>query len=239
MRLSNLLIPSLFIILTSGCATVKTVTRHDFDSGFYTLKKDAEESRRIYADIEEDSLTVYPVITEGGKETPDITTHIGTKISEIRLGSYFYKNSYVTNSIDIDLSTVLMKLRPHQKEVPTQLSYNINAAVYAGLRKDFYKLIPHKSPLKQETSFVRQLGFDFGLFAGIGMTAMNPWVTEGKVPIEYDGIVFQKGFAGFITIDRMSVGLSLGFDNLLDSNKRNWVYNQKPYIGLMIGILNF
>jgi hypothetical protein len=239
MRLSNLLIPGLFIIFTFGCATVKTVSRHDFHSGFFTLKKDGEEPRRIYADVNEDSLIVYPSIIEGGKETPNITSHIGTKISEIKSGSYFYKNSFVQNSIDVDLSTVLMKLRPPQKDVPPQLSYNINAALYIGLRKDYYKLIPGKTPLKKETSFVRQFGFDAGLFAGIGMTAMNPWVTEGKVPIEYDGIVFQKGIAGFITIDRMSVGISLGFDNLLDSNKKSWVYNQKPYIGLMIGIMNF
>jgi hypothetical protein len=239
MRLSTLLIPGLTILLTSGCATVKTVTRHDFDSGFYTLKKKGEDPHKIYADVTEDSLAVYPVIIEGGKDIPDISSHIGTKICEIKSGSYFYKNSYVQNSIDVDLSTVLMKLRPPQKNVPTQLSYNINAALYMGLRKDFYKLIPYKSPLKKETSFVRQFGFDAGLFAGIGMTAMNPWVTEGKVPIEYDGIIFQKGVAGFITIDRMSIGVSLGFDTLLDSNKKNWVYNQKPYIGLMIGILNF
>jgi hypothetical protein len=239
MRLNNVLIPGLIIIFASGCATVKTVTRHDFDSGFYTQKKEGEDPHKIYADVMEDSLAVYPLIIEEGKETPDISSHIGTKISEIKPGNSFYKNSFSNKSIDIDLSTVLMKLRPHQKDVPTQLSYNINAALYIGLRRDFYKLIPYKSALKKETSFVRQLGFDFGLFAGIGMTAMNPWVTEGKVPIEYDGIVFQKGIAGFITIDRMSVGLSLGFDNLLDSNKKSWVYNQKPYIGLMIGILNF
>lgn len=239
MRLRSLLIQGIIILLTSGCATVKTISRHDFDSGFYILKKDGEEPRRIYADVTEDSLSVYPVIIEEGKETPDVSTHIETKISEVKQGSYFYKNSFSNKSIDVDLSTVLMKLRPPQKDVPTQLSYNINAALYMGLRRDFYKLIPYKSPLKKETSFVRQFGFDVGLFAGIGITPMNPWVTEGKVSIEYDGIVFQKGIAGFITIDRMSVGLSLGFDNLLDSNKNNWVYHQKPYIGLMIGILNF
>lgn len=239
MRLRNLFIPVLIIIFSSGCATVKTISRHDFDSGFYTLKKDGEAPRRIYADVREDSLSVYNVIIEGGKESPAASAHIGTKISEIKSGSYFYKNSYVQNSIDVDLSTVLMKLRPPQKNVPVQLSYNLNAALYMGWRKDFYKFIPYKSPFKKETSFIRQIGFDAGLFAGIGMTAMNPWVTEGKISIEYDGIVFQKGIAGFLTIDRMSVGISLGFDNLLDSNKKNWIYNQKPYIGLMIGILNF
>jgi hypothetical protein len=37
----------------------------------------------------------------------------------------------------------------------------------------------------------------------------------------------------------MSVGLAIGFDNLVDKNKSVWIYNQKPYIGLVIGIANF
>lgn len=239
LRNITLFIGIVLILISSGCATVKTIARHDFDSGFYTVKKDGGGTYKAYADVRDDSIDIYPVITEGNKEIPDISTHNGSKISEVKPGSPFYKNTFIQNSVDVDLSTVLMKLRPSQKNVPSQLSYNVNAALYIGLRRDFYKMVPYKSPLKKETSFIRQLGFDAGFFAGIGITPMNPWVTEGKVPIEYDGIVFQKGIAGFITIDRLSVGLSLGFDNLLDSNKKNWVFNQKPYLGLMIGILNF
>lgn len=239
MRSITLLTGILFILMTSGCATVKTITRHDFDSGFYSLKNNGQDKSKIYADVRDDSINIYPVIIEENKKIPDISTHTGAKIAEVKSGNPFYKNTFIQKSVDVDLSTVLMKLRPSQKNVPSQLSYNVNAALYIGLRKDFYKVVPYKSALKKETSFIRQLGFDAGFFAGIGITPMNPWVTEGKVPIEYDGIVFQKGIAGFVTIERMSVGLTIGFDNLLDSNKKNWVYNQKPYIGLMIGILNF
>ena len=73
----------------------------------------------------------------------------------------------------------------------------------------------------------------------MGITQINPTVTGNQVELEYDGIVFQKGIGAFITIDRMSVGIVLGFDNLLDENKTVWLYNQKPYLGLSIGIANF
>jgi hypothetical protein len=75
-----------------------------------------------------------------------------------------------------------------------------------------------------------------GLFAGIGITAMNPTVTNNQIDQEYDGIVFQKGVAGFVGMRRITLGLSLGFDNLLDANKHLWAYQQKPWIGLMLGI---
>jgi hypothetical protein len=35
---------------------------------------------------------------------------------------------------------------------------------------------------------------------------------------------------------RITLGLSLGFDNLLDPNEHIWAYQQKPWIGLMLGI---
>lgn len=90
-----------------------------------------------------------------------------------------------------------------------------------------------------ETSYIRQVGFDVGFFAGLGLTFMNPTVTDNKITQEYDGMVFQKGVAGFVTFDNMSVGLTIGFDNLLNKNRSSWIYNQKPYLGLVIGISNF
>ena len=239
MRLTILSLLGLLFFLSNGCVTVNKITKHDFGSGFYILKREGADPVSVYTNVIEDSIVVYPIILEGKKETPDISSCLATKINSIKPGDYFYKSCFVKNSVDMDLSTVLLKLRPSSKNVPNQLSYNINAAMYCGLRKDFYKLIPYRSPINEETSFVRQLGFDAGLFAGIGITPINPSVTEGNEILEYDGIVFQKGIAGFVTIDRMSVGLTIGFDNLLDHNKNIWVYNNKPFIGLMIGILNF
>jgi hypothetical protein len=239
MRLRILSLLGFLVFLSGGCVYVNKVTRHDFDSGFYELKSEGADPLDVYTSVKEDSIVIYPVILEGKVATPDVSSSVKSKISNIKPGDHFYKSCFVKNSIDVDLSTLLLKLRPPSKNVPNQLSYNVNAAMYCGLRKDFYKLIPYRSPLNEETSFVRQIGFDAGLFAGIGITPINPSVTEGNETLEYDGIVFQRGVAGFITIDRMSVGVSLGFDKLLDHNKNIWVYNNRPYIGLMIGILNF
>jgi hypothetical protein len=100
-------------------------------------------------------------------------------------------------------------------------------------------MITSTSPLHEESTFCRHTGFDFGLFAGFGITQINPTVTNDKISQEYDGVIFQKGAGLFLTLERMSVGIVLGFDNLMDSNKDAWIYNQKPYIGLSLGIANF
>jgi hypothetical protein len=95
------------------------------------------------------------------------------------------------------------------------------------------------SKINEVYRFVRHTGFDFGLFAGIGISPINPTVTENNTMQEYDGIVFQKGFSAFATYENMSLGLAVGFDNLLDNNKSIWIYNNKPWFGIILGIANF
>jgi hypothetical protein len=229
----------LIMLFLYSCVPVEKIARHDFDSGFYKLQTQEGEVTRVYTKVINDSVVVYPLTSEGKKESPDIYSFRGIRINNIKSGNYFYRSRFINKSIDVDLTTVILKYRLPQGGVPNQLSSNINAAIYLGFRKDFYKVMTHVSPLGEETSFIRQIGFDAGIFAGIGISPINPTVTRNAIMQEYDGLVFQKGVAGFITFDKISVGISLGFDNLLDKNKTSWIYNQKPYVGLLIGISNF
>ncbi|MFY9310502.1 MAG: hypothetical protein WAQ28_15765 [Bacteroidia bacterium] len=65
---------------------------------------------------------------------------------------------------------------------------------------------------------------------------MTPTTTNGAIPIEYDGVVWNKGIAGIIAVNNFTVGLAAGFDNLLDNNHRLWVYESKPWFGLAFGL---
>lgn len=239
MKLSKIPFFILVVLMLVGCLPVEKMARHDFTSGYYKLKTEGNEPLRVYTNVIEDSVVVYPVIKEGNKEFPDISALKGISIKNIKSGNYLYRSCFVKSSIDVDLTTILLKYRPLTSGVPGQLNYNLNAAIYIGFRRDFYKVAPYRSPLNNEISFIRPIGFDAGIFAGIGSSFMNPTNTDNKITQEYDGLIFQKGIAGFITFDNISVGLALGFDNLLDNNKSLWIYNQKPYLGLVIGISNF
>ena len=229
----------LVVLILSGCVPVEKIARHDFDSGYYKLKTRESEPLHIYAKVIEDSIVIYPVITEGKNESPDTSSLKAISINKIRTDDYFARSCFMNKSLDVDLTTIILKYRFPQGNVPNQLNSNINAAIYIGIRKDFYKVIPYSTPLHEESSYIRQIGIDAGIFAGIGITQVNPTVTRNMVNLEYDGMIFQKGVAAFITFDNMSIGLAFGFDNLLDNNKTSWVYNQKPYLGLVIGISNF
>jgi hypothetical protein len=239
MRLNKFFLLGLLIVMLSSCVPVEKIARHGFDSGFYELKTQESEPLHVYTKVIEDSIVVYPNIKNWKNESTDTSSFKAININKIKNGNYFSRSCFMNKSIDVDLTTIILKYRFPQGNVPNQLSSNINAALYFGLRKDFYKIIPFSTPLHEESSYIRQIGIDAGIFAGIGITPVNPTVTRNIVNLEYDGMVFQKGVAAFITFDNMSIGLAFGFDNLLDNNKTSWIYNQKPYMGLVIGISNF
>jgi hypothetical protein len=229
----------MFFILISGCTPFDKIYSHEFGSGYFELKGPDTNPEFVYLSLKGDSLQVFPVILNMKNLVPDISRSRGISISSVSPGSFLYKSTFVRTSADIDLSTVLLKFRPGTGGVPSQLSSNINGIFYSGFRKDYFKIKSSISELHEISSFVRHTGFDFGLFAGIGITPLNPTVTMNRITQEYDGVVFQKGFSIFATYETMSVGFALGFDTLLDHNRKIWVFNNKPWLGLVLGIANF
>lgn len=226
--------------MVSACGSVERLAKHDFNSGYYKLKVRDSLAKKVYVNLNGDSLDLYNIDELAPvKKTVDTSQFRSALITAIKPDDYLYGSRFTRNVIDIDLTTALLKYRPAQKDVPNQLNANLNAAVYAGLRKDFFKVSTAISPLHQVHSSLRHFEIDAGLFAGLGITPVNYTVTSNKVELEYDGIVFEKGFAVYFGLDFLTVGISLGFDNLLDPNRKSWIYNQKPWIGLMLGIANF
>ncbi|MCX6334664.1 MAG: hypothetical protein NT092_10220 [Bacteroidia bacterium] len=239
MKIIKLLCLLAILLMAAGCAPFDKIYSHEFDSGYYKLKSEGSESVKIYLNLKEDSLAVYPVMTNRKIALLDTSAILSARISSVKPGNYFYNSLFIRTSPDIDLSTVLLKFRPEAADVQSQLSANVNGIFYAGYRKDFFRVKSHLSPLRDINTFIRHTGLDFGLFAGIGITPVNPTTTMNQTAQEYDGVVFQKGVSIFGTFENMSVGLALGFDNLLDNNKDIWIYNWKPWIGIAIGIANF
>jgi hypothetical protein len=130
----------------------------------------------------------------------------------------------------------LSKYRPSVKDFPNQLNASFSGAIYAGFRNDFYRFSYRSNDIGENRRKLNHLGVSFGLFSGIGSAAINPWVTQDQVPSEYDGLLFMNGLAGMIAIKKITFGLGLGVDHLLDKNNKYWIYHHKPWLGLTIGL---
>jgi len=116
------------------------------------------------------------------------------------------------------------------------MSTDLNIALYAGWRFDTYKIFSRKDPRNKQHPKMTNLGYDFGVFAGAGSTNVNPFSTNNRSDLDYNGMIFQTGFAGFLESTIASFGVAVGVDYLLNRDRKIWIYQHKPWIGFILGI---
>ena len=138
-------------------------------------------------------------------------------------------------SLDLDAVTIPIKMR-YSKDIPIQMNANINGAIYLGLRRDRYKINYELSPIHIYNRSKKHFGLSVGVFSGIGNTLVSPSNTNNQVSIEYDGVIWSKGIATMFAMNNTTIGCAFGFDQLLGPHQNDWIYQNKPYLGLMLGL---
>ncbi len=113
---------------------------------------------------------------------------------------------------------VFFKYRPTTDELKAQLTAELNAALYAGWRHDYYQIKGKKDPLGKNQYKLLKRGFDVGILAGPGTTFIGPSTTTTSITKEYNGMILEYGLAAFLETTFASFGLATGFDHLLNSD---------------------
>ncbi len=70
---------------------------------------------------------------------------------------------------------------------------------------------------------------------GIGNTFISPTTTDHAIDDEYDGVVLQKGIAVYMGYNNLKAGIAIGMDNLLGKDRKNWIYENRPYLAFTLG----
>ncbi len=222
------------ILLLSRCGVVRTSPKYQLANGYYKSKTFSSKAQKVYVDNEVDTIFIHRY----DKVTQSVDTALNKRVvfPNRLAASINNSKSFRQASFDVDFVSMPFKYRPTQGDFPQQFNTNLNGAVYLGFRNDVYQVKYKESPLKKYHRQVTHYGFSFGVFSGIGGSAINPWVTNNVVGYEYDGVVWAKGIGAFIGINNFNIGLAVGFDDLLDENKDFWIYQQKPWLGLAFGL---
>lgn len=71
---------------------------------------------------------------------------------------------------------------------------------------------------------------------GIGSVTLNDFVTHIPIHIEYEGVVVNAGIASLYDARIFNIGLAIGVDQLMDANRSQWLYQQKPWFGVLFGL---
>ena len=218
----------LFLVSASiftGCSTLQNSSKYELANGKYKL---ITEKKIVNSYVENSGDTVKIIYL------PSKTFMLlPLKTNDVIMA----RQKLIVPSFDIDILTALLKVRPSVKQIlPAQLNTNFNGNIYVGKRTDVYNISYHKNAIDEYTRYINHFGISGGIILGISNTAMNATTTNNNITSDYDGIVLQKGIAGIIAVNKLTIGLSIGFDNLLDKNKSVWLYEKKPWYGLMLGL---
>lgn len=224
------LLAGLLIGLLPGCNSQRRLTQ--LDEGYYRLVKtdDAQLTQAaqgyekyLYVQQQADTLLL----------TPDRPDSVRTLRYRLQPGRHVVLAS---KSVDLDAFTIPFKVRPARAGIPPQFNSSFNAALYLGRRLDFYRLTSRRrTPFRQLPS-IRTTGLGYGLFAGIGSTVVTPDLTRQRAITDYEGFVLHAGGAVIYDARAFNVGLALGTDHLLGADQRNWIYQHRPWFGLLFGL---
>ena len=143
--------------------------------------------------------------------------------------------SYQLTTFDIDLFTIPFKYRFGTGGRPGELSTMPNLGAYFGLRYDRgrYRSVYLR---RERRADIQSFSFGFGGIFSLNPVSMNAFDTNGLVADEYEALGLNYGVATIVGYKALTVGLAVGFENLADRNNTNWIYRQKPWLGLTVGL---
>lgn len=216
-----------------GCGAFKDTVNDSFYDGKYRSK--IFSSKKVYVQNASDSVVIYKLNKVNGEYIADTVIPF-KKIFVERVGQPVSSHVFNAITFDFDALTIPFKYRFETKVLPQQFTTSLNGGVYLGFRNDRYKLIYKKHFFNYYQREVRHYAISFGGFTGFGSTAMNPWVTDNNINSEYEGVVWLKGAALIMAVGKFTSGISIGWDNLLDKNNKFWIYEGKPWVGLVFGL---
>ena len=219
------------IVFFTSCNVLEKASIHGFNSGYYKLESKQKSDQNVYVDVTEEKIDVYHQ-TEKQPDTNSFLTIPLKPSDSIQISPVVFKKE----SLDIDITAILLKYRPSVYGLPGQMTTDFNIGLYAGWRHDSYKIVSRLDPLGKNYHKINNWGYDFGLFAGPGATIISPFTTQNEVIDEYSGMIIQTGIAGFIESNIASFGIAVGIDSLLNSDREVWIYDMKPWMGFIVGI---
>lgn len=225
----------LVMMVLLSCRALKDSPKYKLTDGVYKTNEDNRKAL-VYVENADDSVLVYHLRAgwkTGRADRKSLKPEVyprGVVDKEVAASKYW------KNTFDLDVLTIPFKYRPSTSSFTPQLSNHLNGALYIGYRNDTYELSYKRNPIGKLSQRVTHLGFSAGLATGVGVTPMNPWVTNNNINVEYDGFIWSKALCILMGVEKLNFGLALGIDHLLDDNRQYWIYQGKPYLGLTVGL---
>lgn len=207
------------LLFLSACSSIKDSPKYQLSDGPYKFRQPGEQYKKAFVTVEEDTLRIF----------------LEEKPKEVFIPMYSKDQFFLKPSFDVDVITIPFKYRPITSGLPRQLTTDFNGNVFIGYRGDRFRLRFKETPAGWIRSF-KHRALSVGVFGGLGSTSVTPWTTNNQTTDEYSGLVLSRGLAFMVGVNNLTVGIGVGWDFLTDRDKDIWIYQNKPWYGLTLGL---
>jgi hypothetical protein len=209
----------LWLLTLASCAGLRDAPKYQLSDAVYHFRQKGQKYQKAWVYVNEDSICVLSF-----KEPHDV---VNVKAHEDK---FFLKRSF-----DVDVTTIGFKYRPATLNLPRQLTTDFNGNIFLGYRFDRFRVKYRSTPFGHRSSLGHR-GVTMGAFGGLGSTSLSPWTTNNAITEEYNGLVLSRGLALMFGVNDLTVGLGVGWDYLTDRDKNAWIYQNRSWYGLSIGL---
>ncbi len=206
-------------LLISGCGTSRDAHKYQLTDDVYLYRQKGERYQKAWVYIKNDTISILSY------QHPDLVLQPKTNVDQL----------FLKRTFDVDVMTVAFKYRPATTNLPRQLTTDFNGNVFVGYRLDRFKVSFTRTPLGTSTKY-RHRGITAGVFGGIGATSVTSSTTNNHTNDEYTGFVLSRGAALMIGLNNLTVGFGVGWDYITDRDKAVWIYQNKAWYGLTVGL---
>ena len=84
---------------------------------------------------------------------------------------------------------------------------------------------------------MKATGIGYGVFLEAGSTLVTSDVMRMRLTTaDYEGLVLHGGLAAIYDARDFNIGVAVGVDQLLEADAPYWLYQHKPWFGVLFGL---
>jgi hypothetical protein len=208
------------LALLAGCTGTKISKDIPMRSGHYFMKTSDQGSHMVFVNVVDDSVAVYPIADH---QQPTESTFLS------------HNSLLIDRSFDFDVLSVPFKFRPSASGFPRQITADFNGNIFLGYRSDRFRTRYLSTPAGRLRE-IKERAFTVGVFGGIGTTFVSPWTTNYKTTDEYNGFILSRGLSFMTGLNKLTIGVGIGWDSLTDRDRDIWIYQHKLWYGGTISL---
>ncbi len=211
-----------------------------FDSSKIQLKETVNSNLDLDIEDEFDYSLTYDLMYKGTLENNIVDNSLLYDLHPYNGNEYLIgeKFNYKSSESITQALTVPFKFRGAMNHIPYEVTTGVNVGIGYGIKWKWSSLKPiyHKNQKKMVAYVDDDFSFALLPFAGFTTIKQTPSNTNNNIESDRTIIGLNYGVSALTQFNKLTIGVAYGFDKGLGEGVIYWLYQDKNWIGLIVGL---